>query len=115
MQCADLGMTNLVIILVMLMGTKSAGWQKDFENAEEDYCTKAVTAALDVIMSMDTATFPDNANGVMDMKVHFVINVSDIQDAKMANVMNLGLAIVKKAGVQGMTYYVKFIIFEKDC
>ena len=36
---------------------------------------------------------------VMDMKVHFVINVSDIQDANMANVMNLGLAIVKKAGV----------------
>ena len=35
----------------------------------------------------------------MDMKVHFVINVSDIQDANMANVMNLGLAIVKKAGV----------------
>ena len=35
----------------------------------------------------------------MDMKVHFVINVSDIQDVNMANVMNLGLAIVKKAGV----------------
>lgn len=36
---------------------------------------------------------------VMDMKVPFVINVSDIQDANMANVMSLGLAIVKKAGV----------------
>ena len=36
---------------------------------------------------------------VMDMKVHFVINVSDILDANMANVMNLGLAIVKKVGV----------------
>ena len=35
----------------------------------------------------------------MDMKVHFVINVSDILDANMANVMNLGLAIVKKVGV----------------
>ena len=35
----------------------------------------------------------------MDMKVPFVINVSDIQDANMANVMSLGLAIVKKAGV----------------
>ena len=36
---------------------------------------------------------------VMDMKVHFVINVSDILDANMANVMSLGLAIVKKVGV----------------
>ena len=36
---------------------------------------------------------------VMDMKVHFVINVSDILDANMANVMNLGLAIAKKVGV----------------
>merc|ERR1711971_417117 len=56
-------------------------------------------AALDVIMSMDTATVPDNANVAMDMKVHFVINVSDILDVNMANVMNLGLAIAKKVGV----------------
>jgi hypothetical protein len=50
-------------------------------------------------MSMDTATVPANANVAMDMKVHFVINVSDILDVNMANVMNLGLAIAKKAGV----------------
>jgi hypothetical protein len=98
--CADLGMTNLVIILVMLMGTKSAlmGGKKILKTQKETTVPK-LYAALDVIMNMDTATVPANANVVMDMKVHFVINVSDILDANMANVMNLGLAIAKKAGV----------------
>lgn len=98
--CADLEMTNLVIILVMLMGTKSAlmGGKKILKTQKETTVPK-LYAALDVIMSMDTATVPDNANAAMDMKVHFVINVSDILDANMANVMNLGLAIVKKVGV----------------
>ena len=35
----------------------------------------------------------------MVMKVHLVINVSDILDVYMVNVMSLGLANVKKAGV----------------
>jgi hypothetical protein len=98
--CADLEMTNLVIILVMLMGTKSAlmGGKKILKTQKETTVPK-LYAALDVIMSMDTATVPANANVAMDMKVHFVINVSDILDANMANVMNLGLAIVKKVGV----------------
>lgn len=98
--CADLGMTNLVIILVMLMVTKSAlmGGKKILKTQKETTVPK-LYAALDVIMNMDTATVPDNANVAMDMKVHFVINVSDILDANMANVMNLGLAIAKKVGV----------------
>lgn len=98
--CADLGMTNLVIILVMLMATKSA-WMggKKILKTQKGTTVPKLYAALDVIMSMDTATVPDNANVAMDMKVHFVINVSDILDANMANVMNLGLAIAKKVGV----------------
>jgi len=98
--CADLGMTNLVIILVMLMATKSAwmGGKKTLKTQKETTVPK-LYAALDVIMSMDTATVPNNANVVMVMKVHLVINVSDIQDVYMVNVMSLGLANVKKAGV----------------
>jgi hypothetical protein len=82
------------------MGTKSAlmGGKKILKMPKETIVPK-LYAALDVIMSMDTATVPDNANVAMDMKVHFVINVSDILDANMANVMNLGLAIAKKVGV----------------
>lgn len=98
--CADLGMTNLVIILVMLMATKSAlmGGKKTLKTQKETTVPK-LYAALDVIMSMDTATVPNNANVVMVMKVHLVINVSDIQDVYMVNVMSPGLANVKKAGV----------------
>jgi len=98
--CADLGMTNLVITLVMLMVTKFA-WMggKKIPTILKEIIAPKLYAALDALMKMGIAIYLASANVVMVGKVLFVPIASDIQDASMELAMNLGNVIVKKVGV----------------